>query len=66
MLSVTDSSDKHREKIVALIVETMATFKTENPVFDAKVFASTVMQIAFPQDIHRQSEVLTELLDSAV
>jgi hypothetical protein len=61
MLSVTDSS-KHREKILALIVETMTTFKAENAIFDLKLFASSVVQIAFPEDSQRQTALLAELL----
>jgi len=62
MLSVVDGSDQHREKMLSVIEETIARFKAESAIFDAKLFASTIVLIAFPDDTERQSELLTELL----
>ena len=64
MLSVVDSSDQHREKMLAVIEETIATFKSESAIFDAKLFASTIVQAAFFDDTERQFELLTKLLAS--
>jgi hypothetical protein len=60
-----DGSDQHRDKDVGGYNRgDFAMFQVESAIFDAKLFALTIVQIAFPDDTERQSELLTKILAS--
>lgn len=62
VLSLVEDNDPQRELVLQQVRNAMAEFRKENPVFNARFFAATVAQTAFPQDVTRHPPLIAHLL----
>ena len=62
VLSLVEDDDPQREVVLQQVRNVMAEFSQENLLFNARLFAATVAQTAFPQNVIRHSPLIDHLL----
>ena len=63
MLAVAHDNDRERELMLERVRRAIAEFRKENSLFNARFFAATVAQIAFPGDERQHPAVIADLLN---